>query len=86
MAALRKVSTGSGRRTKALPGKTVGEKSLFRLVEEQDRISHRDGNVVQTRLSISSTTLSILKILRPLVKPPTPVTIDDLKQDDQRLH
>jgi len=84
MAALRKVSTG--RRTKALPEKTLGETSLFRLVEEQARISHRDGNVVQTRLSISSTTLSIPKILRPLVKPPTPITIDDLKQEDQRLH
>jgi len=82
MAAPRKISKGSGgaKRIKLLPGKTLGETNLVRLVEEQDRISLRDGDVVQTRLDISSLPLSILKVLRPIVNPSTPVTVDDLDE------
>lgn len=56
------------------------ETKLVKMADEQDHMSRRDGNAVQTRLDATALPPSILKILRPIVDPPSPVTANDLEE------
>jgi hypothetical protein len=56
------------------------ETKLVKMAQEQDHMSRRDGNVVQTRLDPAALPLSIIKVLRPIVAPPSPVTAHDIEE------